>query len=293
MRSGAPRWYAHPYNRAVFYRLAGAAAWLPRAARLRLAVAIGDVAAAVMPVERAVVRRNLEQVTGAAGNRLDELTRDVFRNFAMCFADLVTTNRCSADRLARRVAPLDGAARLARSETGFISLTAHLGNWELAGRMLAWKAARPTHVVVAEEEAPGLERWIRRDGAGLRFVTRSQPTVALELLTALRRGEIVALQGDRALGGRGDVLTPFFGRPAPFPIGPFVLARASGAPLAPAFCVLATDRRYAMRLGEPFTVKAGGEEDALRRWVHLLEETVLAHATQWFNFFDVWNPADA
>jgi lauroyl/myristoyl acyltransferase len=115
----------------------------------------------------------------------------------------------------------------------------------------------------------------------------------VELLAALRRGEVVALQGDRALGGRGDVSTPFVGRPAPFPIGPFVLARASGAPIVPAFCVLTPDRRYAVRLGEPFTVKADGEEDALRRWVHLLEATVRAHPTQWFNFYDVWNPLDA
>ena len=32
------------------------------------------------------------------------------------------------------------------------------------------------------------------------------------------------------------------------------------------------------------------ETDGLRAWVALLEATVRSHPTQWFNFFDVWNP---
>src|SRR5204862_187569 len=82
---------------------------------------------------------------------------------------------------------------------------------------------------------------------------------------ALRRGEIVALQGDRALGTRGDVLQPFFGAPAAFPLGPFVLARAAGAPVVPAFCVLDADRRYRVVVGAPSSVEAGGAEAAPRR----------------------------
>src|SRR5256886_13446492 len=43
-------------------------------------------------------------------------------------------------------------------------------------------------------------RWVRRAGGGVRFVTRSRPTISLNLIAALRRGEVVAVQGDRALG---------------------------------------------------------------------------------------------
>jgi lauroyl/myristoyl acyltransferase len=110
----------------------------------------------------------------------------------------------------------------------------------------------------------------------------------LPLVSALRRNEVVALQGDRALGGRGDRLRPFFGAPAPFPLGPFVLARAAGAPVLPAFCLLRADRRYTIAIGEPWTVPAGGEAGALTRWVCVLEAMVRRHPTQWFNFYDVW-----
>jgi lauroyl/myristoyl acyltransferase len=243
-----------------------------------------------MPVERAAIRKTLAVLTGATGARLDELTVGVFKDFAMCFSDLLSTNRQPARRLAAQVGRTEGADRLAPLTGGVISLSAHVGNWDLAGRLLAGRTSRLTHVVVAEEEARALERWVRRDGDGVRFVTRSRPTVSLELISALRRGEVVAVQGDRALGTRGDVMIPFFGRAAPFPLGPFLLARAVGVPLVPAFCLLDRDHRYAVKVAEPITVSAGGEEDAARRWVAVLEAVVRERPTQWFNFFDIWNP---
>jgi lauroyl/myristoyl acyltransferase len=286
-----PRWYSHPYNRADLYRLAAGLGWLPRGIRLRMARRLGRLAPRLMPAERAAIRKTMAALTGAAGRRLDDLTVGVFTDFAMCFSDLVSTNRRPAARLTAQVGRVEGVERLAGLEGGgFISLTAHVGNWELAGRLLAGRAARPIHVVVAEEEVRELERWVRRAGDGVRFVARSRPTVSLELVAALRRGEIVAVQGDRALGTRGDVMIPFFGRPAPFPLGPFLLAGAVGAPLVPAFCVLDADYRYAVKVAEPLSPRRGREVEAARAWVAVLEAIVREHPTQWFNFFDIWDP---
>jgi lauroyl/myristoyl acyltransferase len=287
---GRPQWYWHPYNRPDLYRLAAGLAWLPRRTRLALARGLGRLVPRLMPRERAAIQKTLRLSTGATGRSLDELTIGVFSHFAMCFSDLVSTNRRPVPWLTALVRRVEGAERLTRMTGGLISLTAHVGNWELAGRLLAGRTNRTTHVVVAPEEARNLERWVRRDGAGLRFVTRSRPTVSLELIAALRRGEIVAVQGDRALGTRGDVSIPFFGQPAPFPLGPFVLARAVGVPLVPAFCLLDADHGYAVKVGEPLTVARQGEEDAARAWVAALETVVREHPTQWFNFFDIWDP---
>jgi lauroyl/myristoyl acyltransferase len=264
--------------------------FLPRPARLGLARWLGRLAPWFLPAERSAIRATLARVTGTRGARLNELTLGVFREFAMCFSDLLSTNRQPLGQLQAHIAAVRGTERMGELTGGVISLTAHVGNWELAGRLLAQRSARPTHVVVAEEEARALERWVRRNGDGVRFVPRSRPTVSLGLVAALRRGEVVALQGDRALGNRGDMPVPFFGTPAPFPIGPFVLARAAGAPIVPAFCLLDGDHRYAMTVFEPLTVPPGGEEKALRAWVAILEDVVRRRPTQWFNFFDVWHP---
>ena len=285
-----PRWYSHAYNRANFYRVAAGLAWLPRRARLGLARQLGRLAPRWMPVERAAIRHTLARVTGATGSRLEALTVATFADFAMCFSDLVSTNRQPMAHLVSQVDMAEGADLMTRLGQGFISPSAHVGNWELAGRLLAGRTARTTHVVVADEEARELEQWVRRDGDGVRFVTRSRPTVSLELVAALRRGEVVAVQADRALGTRGDVLIPFFGTPAPFPLGPFLLASAVRVPVVPAFCLLGADYRYTVTVTEPFSVPRGGEEEAARAWVAMLEGVVREHPTQWFNFFDIWNP---
>ena len=288
-----PRWYSHAYNRADFYRVAAGLGWLPRPARLGLARQLGRLAPWWMPVERAAVRNTLARVTGATDSRLEALTVATFADFAMCFSDLVSTNRQPMVGLVSRVGTATGAERIARLDGGFISPSAHVGNWELAGRLLAGRTARTTHIVVAEEEARGLEQWVRRDGGGVRFVTRSRPTVSLELVAALRRGEVVAAQADRALGTRGDLLIPFFGKPAPFPLGPFLLASAVRVPVVPAFCLLGADYSYTVKVAEPFSVPRGGEAEAARAWVAMLEDVVREHPTQWFNFFDIWNPVPA
>ena len=284
-----PQWYAHGYNRVELYRLAAAMGWLPRRLRLGLARRLGHLAQSFLPAERAAARKTLEVMTGASGRRLDELTAEVFGEFAMCFSDLITASRRPA-RIGSYLGSVRGREHLQSYDGALISLTAHVGNWELAGRVLAQHSSRTTHVVVAVEEARALERWLRRDGGGLRFVPRSHPTVSLTLISALRRGDAVALQGDRALGNRGDVPVRFFGRPAPFPVGPFHLARAAGVPVLPAFCTLDDDGRYALRVLPLMTITRGAEEEGLAAWVGTLEQIVAEKPTQWFNFFDVWNP---
>lgn len=296
--TGAPRarWHAHPYNRSRYYRLAAAAApRLPRPVRIWLAERLASLLMARFPAERAAVRRNLARVHPERDPTwLAAAVDRVFARFAVCFADLLSLNRGSQSRLWGHVTGLGGqeptrdALALGR---GCVSLTAHLGNWELAGRLLA-TLGRPVHVVMAPETDPAVGAWLARcSHPGLRLVRLTSPTVGVELVAALRRGEIVAFQLDRVMGGRGDASVPFFGAPATFPVGPFVTAAAAGAPIVPAFCVLDANGRYRLHVEPGFMVSRGAEAQGLHTAVTTLERYVRAHWDQWFNFYDVWEDA--
>jgi len=291
-----PRWYSHGLNRLAYYRLARAvAAALPRPVRLAAARAVARAVGRALSAERSRVRGNLARVlAGAKPRELDAAVGETFANFGAFFADLLILNRTEPERLRPYVAVrvgeehLDAAFAAGR---GAVLVTAHLGNWELGGRLLACRGGAPrTHVVLSAEEDAALESHLRVNAPELRFVTRKHPTSTLGLLAALRRGEVVAMQGDRPTGERGDRLVSFFGSPAAFPIGPFVLARAAGAPVVPAFCTMAADGRYRVEVGSPIWVKLGEEMAGLETMVAALERAVRAHPTQWFNFFDVWAP---
>jgi lauroyl/myristoyl acyltransferase len=288
---GAPaRWL----NRAPLYRLAAAAAaTMPRGVRLSCASALGRALARACPQEARVVRDNLARVVpGLAPAARARQVREVFAHFAMCFADLVTTNRtCAA--LEPLLVPGEGVEHLdavLAGAGGFIVLTAHVGNWELAGRALVARGAgRPLHIVMAPEADPAVESLLRGAGAPVRFVTLRAPADAVPLVAALRRGEIVGMQGDRARGQRGDVTVEFFGAPGRFPLGPFLLARAAGVAVLPAFCLLRRDRRYGVHVLPAMHPERGAEEDALRRWVAGLAAVIARAPTQWFNFVDTWS----
>src|SRR5215831_18519128 len=94
-----PRWYWHPYNRVGLYQLAELLGRAPRWLRLWVARQLGQRASRFLPAEREAVRGTLVAVTGASGARLDELTAAVFRDFAMCFSDLISTNHQAGERL--------------------------------------------------------------------------------------------------------------------------------------------------------------------------------------------------
>jgi len=290
-----PDWYSHGLNRLFYYRLAQvAASALPRPVRRRLARGLGRVLARAVPAERRAVRSNLARVLPGAGEReLDRRTGETFANFGAFFADLLTLNRRPAADLGAYVASAEGEHHLdaaLAAGRGVVLLTAHLGNWEFAGRLLSSRGRRTAHVVLSAEQDQTLERYLRLDSPQLRFVTRRHATSTLGLLAALRRAELVAMQADRPTGGRGDAIVPFFGEPAAFPIGPFVLARAAGAAVVTAFCAMAPGGRYRLEIDPPIWVKPGEEAAALATTVTSLERVIRAYPTQWFNFFDAWSP---
>ena len=113
---------------------------------------------------------------------------------------------------------------------------------------------------------------------------------SLNMIRALRRNEIVAFQLDRSLGAVGARPVPFFGAPAAFPSGPFVLARAAQAPLIPVFTPRLGTRHYAIRVGDRFSVprETGALDRVMTEVVHIFERTVRTFPTQWFQFAPFW-----
>ena len=232
----APDWYSHGLNRVASYRLAtGGAAALPRSVRLRLARGLGRLLARALPAERRAVRSNLGRVlAGASPAVIDARVRETFANFGAFFANLLTLNRRPGAALRDYVASAEGEHHLdaaIAAGRGVVLLTAHLGNWEFAGRLLSSRGGRTAHVVLSAE-------------------------------------------------------------PAAFLPGPFVLARAAGAAVVPAFCAMAPGGRYRLEIEPPIWVKPGEELAGLATVVAALERVIRAYPTQWFNFFDAWSPPD-
>jgi KDO2-lipid IV(A) lauroyltransferase len=204
--------------------------------------------------------------------------------------------------------PPEQSARLVESVVGFdrilegrakgkgvLLLTAHLGNWELGGLMLA-EVRQPIHVVLVPDIYPAVERARRRlhERAGVIEIPIDRsfgPTLAV--MRALERNGIVAMQGDRDFNNTG-IAVPFFGREAFFPRGPLRVAMATQAAVLPAFIVRVKDGRYRAIVEEPLAIERGADRETalsenIRRYVAILERYVLASPEQWYCFYPFWD----
>jgi lauroyl/myristoyl acyltransferase len=246
---------------------------------------------------RRAVAANLEAVLGRCGfwRRQGRIYR-LFFTFAWCLTEryerLRTDHPFIVDLPAR-----DLWEQLAASDKGFILLTAHLGNWEVGSNLPATEASRAVHVVREAETDPRAQRYIASllANAGVHYQTHyaEDPQLGVELLEALRRGEIVALQGDRprALGKTAEA--KLFGRPFPLPVGPVALARAAGVPIVPAFVVRCGRRHYRCELRPPITVASTDDrqrdlDHGLSAFATEVEAAIARSPFQWFCFRRVW-----
>jgi KDO2-lipid IV(A) lauroyltransferase len=149
-------------------------------------------------------------------------------------------------------------------------------------------------MAMAEEPNAALAAFEEQFRSKFRIVyTTRSPFATLELAKILRRGELVGMQLDRHLGGP-HVMLPFCGAPAPFPVGPATLARATGCPIVPVFMLAGRDRRdCTFYVERPIEVahtrdRAADVREAMARTVEVYERYVRRHPDQWFNFHDFW-----
>ena len=180
---------------------------------------------------------------------------------------------------------------------GAILLTAHLGNWDLAAGVLDGIVAEKLAIVAFRGERERLARFLEKQQQPIPRIIEvgAGPLASLEMVHALRDGAVLAVQGDRPIDNN-IVTIPFLGRDAPFPIGPFMLAAVTGAPLIATFSIQVAPASYRFFAQPPVRLAFARGQDRqaqLRDWaeayVRQLEQLAREHPYQWFNFYDFWD----
>jgi lauroyl/myristoyl acyltransferase len=182
---------------------------------------------------------------------------------------------------------------------GAIILTAHMGSYDLGAALFAEKFRREIRIVRAPEpdqqSAQHLTASLERAGEGAVKIdyNTAGALLSFDLLQALRAGEIVSIQGDRAEGEAGQVTARLFGHEVQLPNGPFVLALVAQVPIYPLFIARSGCRRYAIVVHEPIRLENTGDRErdianGVDQWCAILEETVAARWDQWFAFTPIF-----
>lgn len=265
--------------------------WLKRRAPPLIAALIF----ALVGRRRRGATQNLQRVLDTDRGTARRAALRMYVEFAFCTSEAM-------EHEARRPSPLhldrpahDPVASALDEGRGVVVLTAHLGGWNVAASALAG-LGRPVNVVRAREANETVQELTRagHERAGMRVIFSDESVFSsIALIRALRRNEIVAMQIDRMSGAAGARLLPFLGAPAPFPAGPFVLARLAGVPVIPVFVARVGTRRYRMEFGKGITIPRHvrdpqAQDRAMLEIVGQLEDVVRRHPTQWFQFEPYW-----
>jgi KDO2-lipid IV(A) lauroyltransferase len=241
---------------------------------------------------------NLQRVLGDPDpRRAQRLALRMFAEFARCMTE--TLEHFGPRPRPIRIDPpeRDLVAEALGEGRGVVLVTGHFGNWDVAARTLQMYG-RPFNLVMAREANATTSDYAHalRARAGVRVIySDSSVFSSLNMIRALRDNEIVAIQLDRTLGVGKTRPVPFFGVPAPFASGPFVLARLAGAPLLPVFFPRLGTRHYAIRLGPRITLaREARDPQSLERAMGLVmqqfEAVIREFPHQWFQFAPFWSP---
>lgn len=246
---------------------------------------------------RAAVAANWEAVAGPCGwiERQHRIWQ-TFWSFAWCLSERYE-KLCTDRKFEVEVEGLEHWQ--AHSSRGLIAVTAHFGSWEVGSMLPRELEARRVHVVREPERDADAQEFINEllTAAGDdRYVTHfatDDPALGIELLDALRHGEIVALQADRPRGGGQAIQVEFFSRPFPLPAGVFALARVSEAPLIPVFVKRLGRRHYRVIIRPVIAIdqrlpRKDGLQQAADRVAAEVQRVITQTPSQWFCFQRVW-----
>lgn len=177
---------------------------------------------------------------------------------------------------------------------GFVMLSSHVGNYEIAGYSLKPKHKRINALLYAGETVTVMENRQRMFSQNNMCMVPVKEDMShlFALNAALDNGEIVSMPADRIFGSQKSVECDFFGAKARFPLGAFAMAVQKEVSVLAVFVMKEGIRKYHAYVrqisSDPTATKREQMAQLAQNFATHLEDIVRRYPTQWFNYFDFW-----
>ena len=188
----------------------------------------------------------------------------------------------------------DRFKELEQQDAGFVQLSSHIGNYEIAGYTLR-STRKEIHAIVYsfEKESVMNNRNSMFSKTNVSMIALKEDMSHLfEIDEALCRGDIISFPSDRHMEGTRCLEAEFLGKEAQFPQGPFSVATMRGVDVLAVNVMKEGLRKYRIYLTPLAYDKTASRKEQIRQlcqaYVAELEDKVRRYPTQWFNFFDFW-----
>ncbi|KPK96624.1 MAG: hypothetical protein AMJ95_13150 [Omnitrophica WOR_2 bacterium SM23_72] len=244
--------------------------------------------------DRAAVKGNLKAIFPDKPDReIRGIRLHMAWNFAKYLVDFFRFEKLDKEYVKKHmhIKNIDNFNHAMTKGKGVVVLTAHLGNWELGGIVIALMGY-PFWVVALAHKHKKVNRFFnhQRESKGVKVVPLGKAVKAC--INALNNNELIGLVGDRDFTEKGIVVN-FFGKPAIFPQGPAALSLKTGAPIVPGFMLRNKDDSYTLFIEKPieFTPSGDKEKDLrelIQRYIIIFEDYIRRYPDQWYMFRRFW-----
>ena len=184
--------------------------------------------------------------------------------------------------------------KIAALKKGGLLLSAHLGNWEIAGHLFERLGTR-INIVMYDGEHQQIKNYLEQV-TGKRnmniIVIKDDISHIYAINEAFKNNELVCMHADRFVEGNKSIIGTFLGETARFPLGPFVLAATFKVPVSYVFAFKESSRHYHLSASDMKEYNTGSKsaiiEEILHEFIGQLENKVKQYPEQWFNYYNFW-----
>ena len=190
---------------------------------------------------------------------------------------------------------MDIFSSLASRDEGFVMMSSHIGNYEIAGYSLVSDTKTINAVVYGYEKqsvTDNRNNMFRK--TNIRMIgIREDMSHLFEIDRALAAGDIVSFPSDRYMGATKTITAPFLGQEAKFPMGPFSVATMRGLDAIAVNTMKEGSRSYRIYVRPLEYDKSASRKEQIRQlsaaYIAEKEKRVRQYPAQWYNFFDFWS----
>lgn len=179
-------------------------------------------------------------------------------------------------------------------DAGFMIISSHIGNYELAGYTLTPKN-KSFNVLVFSQETEQVMKGREHMFAGRHIhmiPLKEDMSHVFRLNEALLEGNIVSIPGDRVFGSSRTLNVQFLGGEAPLPLGPFAMVAQRNVEAISVFVVKEGVHKYHAFV-KPLSIPKGTSGKAkpgelAKSFIQNVEHVLQEYPEQWFNYYNFW-----
>lgn len=233
---------------------------------------------------------------------------DVFRHmysFGQCILDKLLAWSTPINEQDFEIANEPLLAEFMAKSSGQLIIGSHLGNLEYCRGFVQRYKARTINALVYDQHSANFVNAMQRINPESRIhiyqVNELDIPLILQLKTKIENGEWLFIAGDRIpLSGEArTVSVDFLGRPAQFPIGPYMLAKVLQCEVQLMFSYRKGKKIYfelvpfAEKVSLPRKDSSAQLQAYAQQYASALEQQAARAPLQWFNFYPYWNSSKA